>query len=285
MDYSFFNSDFAKASKFQWDFIKNYKSPEKWNLLARQYKHSSFEESLKLKSKNQIIPKKIHQIWIGPKKLPEHYKKWMETWKIFNPEWEYFLWDEEKIKKINLINKSAFNSTTNQGSKSDIARYEILNKFGGIYLDTDFQCLKSIPDSLLTFEFVSCIVFDFSPVLANGMIMSKPNSDFLNTIINSIYCPKNKNNTYEIFSSSGPYAFTDSYFSLNEEVQKKGLILPSDYFYPFPNFLISSKSKNYEDFITKKSIGLHHWEMSWMKKNIFVRIIKKIISTLKTFFS
>ena len=284
MDYSFFNSDFAKASKFQWDFIKNYQSPEKWNLLAKQYKHSIFEKSAEMDTKQQFIPKKIHQIWIGPKKLPENYKKWMRTWKIFNPGWEYYLWDEEKIKKLNLKNKLAFNSTSNQGSKSDIARYEILNKFGGIYLDTDFQCLKSIPDSLLTYEFVSCIVFDFSPVLANGMIMSKPNSKLLNAIINSISSPKNKDDNYEIFSSSGPYAFTDAYFSLSEEVQKKGIILPSNYFYPFPNFLISSKSKNFEDFITKESIGLHHWEMSWMKKNIFIRIIKKLISIFKTYF-
>ena len=45
--------------------------------------------------------------------------------------------------------------------------------------------LKSIPDSLLTYEFVSCVIFDLHPVLANGMIMSKPNSDILNNIINS----------------------------------------------------------------------------------------------------
>ena len=98
----------------------------------------------------------------------------------------------------------------------------------------------------------------------------------------SIY---SENDNYEIFSSSGPYAFTDAYFSLSEEVQKKGIILPSNYFYPFPNFLISSKPKNFEDFITKESIGLHHWEMSWMKKNIFFRIIKKLISIFKRYFN
>ena len=57
----------------------------------------------------------------------------METWKFYNFQWGILLWDEEKIKKLNLKNKLAFNSTTNQGSRSDIARYD-LNKFGGYIL-------------------------------------------------------------------------------------------------------------------------------------------------------
>ena len=283
MDYSFFKSDFAKASKFHWDFIKNFRSQNKWNELANQYQDSFFDDSSGRKLKNPIIPKKIHQIWIGPKKLPNRYKKWMKSWKKFNPKWEYYLWDEEKINKLDFKNKLVFNSISNPGFKSDIARYEILNKFGGIYLDTDFQCLKPIPDSLLYYEFVSCLIFDFSPVLANGMIMSKPKSSFLKNIINSIYIPKNKNNNYEIFSISGPYAFTEAYFNMNEIDKKKGIILPSDYFYPFPNFLITSKSKRIEDFITEKSIGLHHWEMSWMKGSYLQRVFRKFSKILKSF--
>ena len=28
------------------------------------------------------------------------------------------------------------------GEKSDIFRYEILYRFGGVYVDTDFECIK-----------------------------------------------------------------------------------------------------------------------------------------------
>ena len=285
MDYSFFKSNFAKASKFRWDFINNFESSKKWDLLAKQYEDSFLlEENLKIKFNKQIIPKIIHQIWIGPRKLPNNYKKWMNTWKIYNPEWEYILWDEDMINKLNLKNQLAYKASKNPGFKSDIARYEILNKYGGIYLDTDFQCLKSIPNNLLFYEFVSCIVFSFSPEIANGMIMSKPNSPLLKKIINSIYVPKNKNNSYEIISATGPYALTNAYFNLKTKDQKKGLILPSDYFYPFPNFLITRKPANYKDFITDKSIGLHHWEMSWIKGNLIKRIIRKIIFVFKKLF-
>ena len=40
-------------------------------------------------------------------------------------------------------------------------------------------------------------------------------------------------------------------------------ILPSNYFYPYPNFLINnSNNKDISKFITEETIGLHHWEMS-----------------------
>ena len=48
----------------------------------------------------QKIPKKIHQIWIGPKKMPNNYKIWTETWKKYNPSWHYKLWTE---KDLNIL--------------------------------------------------------------------------------------------------------------------------------------------------------------------------------------
>ena len=48
--------------------------------------------SNKLTVGNQIrIPKVFHQIWIGKKPFPAHYKKWQETWRSI-PGWRYKLW-------------------------------------------------------------------------------------------------------------------------------------------------------------------------------------------------
>ena len=43
-----------------------------------------------------------------------------------------------------MRNKLAFSLAKNLGMKSDILRYEILMKYGGIYVDTDYECLKNI---------------------------------------------------------------------------------------------------------------------------------------------
>ena len=281
MEKIFFTSAFAKSSKFKWDFLSKIKSQKEWNRLADSFdEFLIFKESKKYKSFSNKIPKKIHQIWIGPKKMPNNYKIWTETWKKYNPEWEYKLWNEEMINDLCLKNKEAYDSTNNPGFKSDLARYEILNRFGGLYVDTDFQCLNKIPDCFLKYEFVSSIAFDYSPHINNAIFLSISDSVILKKLINSIKTIPNINDPYAIMNSSGPFALTRTYMSMDIKEKKKYLILPSDIFYPYPNFMLSSKIKR-EDFITKESIAMHHWGMSWIKKNNLLQLIQKIINKLK----
>ena len=46
-----------------------------------------------------MIPKIIHQIWIGPKSAPT---KFMDSWREKNPEFTYIRWNEEEIKTRSL---------------------------------------------------------------------------------------------------------------------------------------------------------------------------------------
>ena len=91
------------------------------------------------------IPKIIHQIWIGNNPAPT---KLMNTWKEKNPDYEYILWNESEFIKRNfsssLINK--INEMEEICGKADILRYEILYKYGGIYLDADSICIEPLND-------------------------------------------------------------------------------------------------------------------------------------------
>ncbi len=105
------------------------------------------------------IPKVIHQVWVGPDKVP--HEKYRTKLKELHPQWEYILWDEQRILSEGLISKELFEELyeisygTKKHSKkeaftkiSDIVRYAILEKYGGLYLDVDVYCLKSF-DHLL----------------------------------------------------------------------------------------------------------------------------------------
>jgi mannosyltransferase OCH1-like enzyme len=96
-------------------------------------------------SEKNVIPKKIHQIWLGGE-LPENYKRLTESWLKYNPDWEYKLWTDSDVIDLDFPNKGIFNSISNLGMKADLLRIEILNKFGGLYADIDFECLKSFDD-------------------------------------------------------------------------------------------------------------------------------------------
>src|SRR6185437_602159 len=91
-----------------------------------------------------IIPKIVHQIWIGPKPLPEETKEYQKSFHKYLPGWEYKLWTEKEIEQLELINKDLYLKTINPGEKSDIGRLELLYQFGGVYLDADCEWLKAL---------------------------------------------------------------------------------------------------------------------------------------------
>jgi mannosyltransferase OCH1-like enzyme len=109
-----------------------------------------------------LIPPIIHQIWFG--EISSEIKMMMETFsKEYTnkyPGWRYILWTEEKLNNLDMINKDLFMKEKKYDAKSDIARLEILNRFGGWYLDSDFVWLGDKPLSSLI------------SVVKNGFIIS-----------------------------------------------------------------------------------------------------------------
>ena len=95
-----------------------------------------------------MIPKKIHYCWFGGKPLPNSCKKMISTWKKHLPEYEIRLWDETSFD----IASSDFVRAAYQAGKfafvSDYVRLCALKQYGGIYLDTDVEVIRSF-DPLL----------------------------------------------------------------------------------------------------------------------------------------
>jgi len=94
------------------------------------------------------IPKIIHQIWIGPKPRPSRF---MDTWAAKNPDFEYILWSESELIKRGMIFlecQKEIDDMSEINGKADIIRWEILYKYGGIFLDADSICIEPLDDIL-----------------------------------------------------------------------------------------------------------------------------------------
>ena len=279
MQNNLFNSEFARNSKFDKNFVGNILKIEEWLFLVNQFKN--YIEKKKISDKSKVlIPKKIHQIWIGEKSIPKICKKWMNSWKDLNPQWEYKLWDEQNIKELNVEHLNVYSKKINPGYRSDILRYTILKKYGGIYVDTDFECLKPLPDNMLQYKFIAGMMFGNNPCIGNSILMSAPNFLLMDNILNYIKSKDYKNDINHIINNSGPNTVTREYFKLNKTNQDECLILPSNYFYPYPNFMLNEQIDRYRE-IENISIGIHHWQMTWMKGNVFNRIKNKLKIVLK----
>ncbi len=129
------------------------------------------------------IPKKIHQIWLGPKPIPEQYQEYSKTWQILHPDWEYKLWREEDIAAWDFPSKDLFDKASSYQEKSDILRYEILYKHGGLYVDMDYKALKNFDDLHHLYYFYASIEPTFSNdnriTISNAIIGSSANNIIL----------------------------------------------------------------------------------------------------------
>lgn len=103
------------------------------------------------------IPKIMHFIWVGNSALPPFLEQCIQTWKQHHPHWEIILWDDNKVRQTFfnpehstsfLFNEHAYLNAASWAQKADLLRLEILFWFGGVYVDTDFICLKNIDELL-----------------------------------------------------------------------------------------------------------------------------------------
>jgi inositol phosphorylceramide mannosyltransferase catalytic subunit len=96
-----------------------------------------------------VIPRVIHRIWLGGEPMPEEFERYGRTWSEHHPGWEVRLWTDGNLP--DLRHPDALERCRNEGEQSDLIRYEVLLRFGGVYVDTDVECLRPI-DSLLDAE-------------------------------------------------------------------------------------------------------------------------------------
>lgn len=88
------------------------------------------------------IPRIFHRIWLGPNPITRDHIKYGLNWQSKHLNWEMNLWTEDNI--FELQNQEMFDKAKTYSEKSDILRFELLYKYGGVYLDTDIECLKNI---------------------------------------------------------------------------------------------------------------------------------------------
>jgi mannosyltransferase OCH1-like enzyme len=88
------------------------------------------------------IPRVIHRIWLGEAQMPSQYVQFGESWADHHPGWELRLWTDDDLAE--LSDSESLKRCRNFGEASDVLRYEILNRHGGVYVDTDVECLRSL---------------------------------------------------------------------------------------------------------------------------------------------
>lgn len=175
------------------------------------------------------INKIIHNIWVGPKKVPDGVFKWKEI----NPDCEHILWDEEKIEEefpgifSNNIFANIYYSQNNYHGLADIIRLYILYRFGGIYFDADCVPLRKLDDDIFNNDFFSVYENETCAgmLVANGIMGGLKKTALLKSMINNL---KSRNLTEPSWIATGPKFLTESLSVYSGQYR----IYPSYYFLP-----------------------------------------------------
>lgn len=91
------------------------------------------------------IPMQIHQTWHS-KDLPPKMKECVDILKNANPEFEYFIYDDDECRQFIVDNFdsiviNSYDRLIPGTFKADLWRYCILYEKGGVYLDIKYQCM------------------------------------------------------------------------------------------------------------------------------------------------
>lgn len=90
-----------------------------------------------------MIPKKIHYCWLSGDPYPEKVQQCIASWHTHMPDWEYVLWDMERVKDIDSVWLKECIATKKWAFAADYIRLYALYHEGGVYLDSDVLVFQS----------------------------------------------------------------------------------------------------------------------------------------------
>jgi mannosyltransferase OCH1-like enzyme len=208
-----------------------------------------------------VIPKIVHRIWFGPHKMRDELVEYGRSWEAHG--YQTVLWTEADLPSdcemrplMDMIAENGVNVGNGVPELgvwvqwADVVSYWLVWKYGGIYANTDMECLRSL-DPLLdgVTAFAGIEVGDF---IGNALFGATEGHPFFRELLDDLPA------RYEARVSAGqamnevtgPHCITDAH------KRNPGLltVLPQERFYPYSHVEMSREWDEWPDAYTS-----HHW--------------------------
>ncbi|WP_238010230.1 glycosyltransferase [Dactylosporangium sp. AC04546] len=200
-----------------------------------------------------LIPRVFHRIWFGGP-MPGRERAFGETWLRHHPGWELRLWGDDDVPP--LVNQAAFDAAGSWAQKADIFRYELLLAHGGVYLDTDFECVRSIEPLLTGVEAVTAREDGFRASI--GLLGCVPGHPFFAAVVAGLadslaWRPGRPPN-----EQTGPELFTRTLIEQDALGHPVPVVFGPELFYPYHWTEPHRAGQTFPD-----AYAVHHWAKSW----------------------
>ena len=173
----------------------------------------------------QRIPRIFHFIHLGGADLSSTALRCIRAWQKHHPGWRTMIWTDERIRQLRLANFAAAARTLAQ--RSDVVRFEVLHRFGGVYADTDFDCFRNIEHLLAGQRLVLCNEANSNDFMSSGFIAATPRHEVLRRAV--VRVQDATLNRKWINQDTGPF-FLRSMLGASPDAR----VLPTNLLFPVP---------------------------------------------------
>ena len=220
-----------------------------------------------------MIPHKLHYCWFGHNPKPQLIQRCIASWKRYFPDWELIEWNESNYD----VNKNAYIAEAYRQKKwafvVDYARFDILNREGGIFLDTDVEFLRELPAEYLQYE--AFTGFESETTVNPGLIYaSEPGQKILTEIMDTYehksFGEQIDGRIENIVDIVTGVLAADGLKGNNEFQVVGGVaIFPKEYFCCFNHEIQAFET-------TQNTISVHHYFASWSPwhRKLYFKCIK-----------
>ena len=274
---SLFDDECNRSSNEFWRLMKKDASPHHqkrktskgWRLFEDSYARYLAAKNVLLQQNQARIPHKIHLIWLGTP-MPDFSRTMVESWKTIHPDWEVKLWTDADIPSFKLKNQAAFDAASNWGEKSDILRYEILLREGGLYADAaDFECLRRFDELHAACDFFAGVSYSKFSYVYNGLIGCRPNHPVMRRCVAAIKKGKGDHSRLRILKETGPMLLSKclkAHLASHQSKKDISVAFPTIIFYPFPEAArgsLPSIGLVKQQYVCPEAFAIHYWSSTW----------------------
>lgn len=223
-----------------------------------------------------MIPKIIHLCWLSGDPYPQKIQRCLDSWKKHLPDYEVILWDCNRFNlKDSLWVEQAF-AAKKYAFAADYIRMYALYHYGGIYLDSDVEVLKSFDEFLELPYFVGA---ENAGTIEAAIIGAEKGCDWIKACLDYYQdraflkkdgqmdirmLPEIMNETIQKLK---PVCTLPSGCTISElkkkDMQEKIYVLPCEYFSPK---VFDSR----QVILTPHTYAIHHYQNSWFSHKAFV---------------
>ena len=175
------------------------------------------------------IPKLLHLVWLGSEPGSQLLGT-IERLRELHPDWEVRLWRDGDLDW--LKNRKWFDSVPTWAGRSNIARYEIVLRHGGFYVDTDFEFLRSLDDANLNHDGV-VVVRERQNYFCNGFFGAPAGHPFIARLVDRVGASIDSRPQASSQDVSGPAFFTDQHMQWSTEAGEAWSEIDRDLIFPY----------------------------------------------------